>query len=417
MKSTRSKLGIRRTISLSAAGAMVMALLPAGASFAQDAPNQPRSIDNVCADVFDDYTYEFDDVDADNVHEEAILCAAEWGIALGKAQSDDYDISARTRRDQMASFIGRAIEVVIDDEIPIDPDIDQFPDVAAQGDRQVHADYILKLRSIGVVEGRTDGNYYPRSAVRRDAMATFIGRAIAYMVTGDAQGDVPPGVEGDAFPDLGNIDGDHRNMINALAAEDVRVVAGRANGTYGPRAFVRRDQMASFIMRGVSYAVDQFPDGPIFLDAFVAVDWNDADGDTGTVSLLDEWDIEVSDEVASVFVDEDEETGAAFTLGAGDDAFTVQCVGVELGDDGDITVIGEVDEGNLAAYCELDDDGLLLTIVLLDEPDDVVDYPVTVTATTLVDAEGFGFDLDYPYGDNVIDVDEDTETPGPLPAA
>src|SRR5690606_27725672 len=62
---------------------------------------------------------------------------------------------------------------------------DAFPD----DDGSVHEANINRLAAIGVVEGKTDGNYYPGEDVNRAQMASFLIRSLAFL---HAQGDVGP---------------------------------------------------------------------------------------------------------------------------------------------------------------------------------------------------------------------------------
>ncbi|GGI06564.1 S-layer homology domain-containing protein [Egicoccus halophilus] len=74
----------------------------------------------------------------------------------------------------MASYLVRAIEAVIDEELPASDGA--FPD--QQGHHEVNID---KLAAIGVVEGRTDGTYDPSGVVTRAAMGSFLARSLDYL--------------------------------------------------------------------------------------------------------------------------------------------------------------------------------------------------------------------------------------------
>lgn len=52
----------------------------------------------------------------------------------------------------------------------------------------VHRDHIQALAARGIVQGHADGSYRPHEPVRRDAMASFVGRAMDYLA---AQGHWP----------------------------------------------------------------------------------------------------------------------------------------------------------------------------------------------------------------------------------
>jgi SpoIID/LytB domain protein len=87
----------------------------------------------------------------------------------------------------------------------------------------------------GVAEGR----YEPTWPVTRDQMASFIARLV------EAAGYELPDPDDQGFDD---IDGTtHAERINQLAAAGI--VQGTTDTTYEPRTEVRRDQMASFLVR------------------------------------------------------------------------------------------------------------------------------------------------------------------------
>lgn len=243
-QSHHSRGSLRRALSAASAGALLAALMPATVAGAQTA-DEPRDIDFVCQEP---YGAEFDDLAEANAHFEAIVCAADYEIALGHAD-DTYRPSNSVRRDQMASFIVRLIETAGDEEL--DEGDEGFDDVHEDSE---HAENINKLANIDVVEGFEDDTYRPRQSVTRDQMASFIRRAIAYLDNEDARdGSEPPAAGQDHFDDVGTTS-PHHGAINALAEQSV--VVGDGEGSYSPRNDVRRDQMGSFLMRGYDYAAE-----------------------------------------------------------------------------------------------------------------------------------------------------------------
>lgn len=244
MSATHSpRRSLRRALSLASAGALLLALAPAGVAGAQT-PEEPRDIGFVCQEP---YEAEFDDVGEDNTHFEPIVCAADYEIARGHPD-DTYRPSNSVRRDQMASFVVRLIETAGDEEL--EEGDEGFDDVDEDSE---HAANINKLVNIEVVEGFEDGTYRPRETVTRDQMASFIRRAIAYLDNEDARDDSAPPAAAEQFDDIGSAS-PHYDAANALAAQ--RIVVGDGEGTYQPRNDVRRDQMASFLMRGYDYAAE-----------------------------------------------------------------------------------------------------------------------------------------------------------------
>ncbi|MEX1178977.1 MAG: S-layer homology domain-containing protein [Nitriliruptor sp.] len=238
---------VRRPLASLAAGALTLALLPAGVATAQSAGDDgPRAIDRVC----DAPDADFSDI-AGSTHERAIRCLAEARIAEGRTDGT-YGPGGVVTRAQMASFIARFIEDHTGEDLVAD-DEDQFDDVRED---DVHADNIAALAAIGVVAGTSDDEdgrtYEPAGRVSRGQMATFIRRALSYIDDGDAQNASAPPEGEDTF---GDDDGTtHEDNIDAIASQ--RIVVGFDGGDYRPGADVRRDQMAAFVMRAYDYAIE-----------------------------------------------------------------------------------------------------------------------------------------------------------------
>ncbi|HUF32169.1 MAG TPA: S-layer homology domain-containing protein [Acidimicrobiales bacterium] len=99
----------------------------------------------------------------------------------------------------------------------------------------------------GITSGVAPGRYEPGGEVRRDQMASFVARTL------EAVGVALPPPSDQGFSDIrGNA---HEDRINQLAA--IGVVRGTSDTTYSPAATVRRDQMASFIVRSVEHATGE----------------------------------------------------------------------------------------------------------------------------------------------------------------
>ena len=172
-------------------------------------------------------------------HRPNVDCAATMGVIRGFAADNTYRPRIQVRRDQMASFIARSLEAS-GVELP-PPAGERFDDVPAGS---THDDAIHRLAAVGIVQGGAGGesadSYGPALRVRRDQMASFLVRAAEYAtdrsLASDTQafGDVPPG-----NPHFANVNG-------AAAAG---LAQGFGDDTYRPGAVVRRDQMASFIVR------------------------------------------------------------------------------------------------------------------------------------------------------------------------
>lgn len=172
------------------------------------------------------------DVADDNVHERAIDCAVAWGLANGTG-AGSFSPAASVSRGQMASFMARLVTKTAG-SLPAD-ERDAFNDDAGSP----HESNINALAAASIVAGTGVGNYSPGAAVNRGQMASFLVRTYEHR-TGRV---LPAGP--DAFSD------DDRsvheaNIDKAVAAGFAR---GTADGRYAASAFVRRDQMGSFLTR------------------------------------------------------------------------------------------------------------------------------------------------------------------------
>lgn len=176
----------------------------------------------------------------DEAHLPSVDCVFAQGISIGTG-SGTYDPDGMTRRDQMASFLVRALEAAGYD-VPAAGD-QGFTDIAGN----THANNINRLAAIGVTLGRTSTTYAPAQLVRRDQMASFIVRSVEFAYGDD---DFPVGDEPTpAFSDV-NSSNVHRENVDS-GAQVLGLVAGKSDGTFAPSASTRRQQMASFLVRVV----------------------------------------------------------------------------------------------------------------------------------------------------------------------
>lgn len=112
----------------------------------------------------------FTDVPASSVHGTPINCVAWWGVSKGNGGR--YDPLGSVTRAQMASFLAQAIGI---DRLP-DPPTDMFGD----DDGTTHERNINRLAQAGVVSGKAAGRYAPNELVNRAQMATFLVRAVKF---------------------------------------------------------------------------------------------------------------------------------------------------------------------------------------------------------------------------------------------
>lgn len=110
---------------------------------------------------------------AGGVHRDAIRKLASAGIVAG-FPDDTYRPSDQVTRDQMATFLSRAIER----EVGSLPRVrSPFGDIAGSP----HEAAIDRIWYLGITSGNAQGDYAPRSTVRRDQMATFVARTFAFL--------------------------------------------------------------------------------------------------------------------------------------------------------------------------------------------------------------------------------------------
>ncbi|MGI8985059.1 MAG: SBBP repeat-containing protein [Acidimicrobiales bacterium] len=119
------------------------------------------------------------DLEPDNVHFANIQRLAAAGVVLGGPGGSDptcYGPGQQVRRDQMASFLNRAIDEVTG--APLASAANAFTD----DEGNVHEANINGLAAEGIVVGTGGGLYDPAGSVRRDQMASFIARTLDYLV-------------------------------------------------------------------------------------------------------------------------------------------------------------------------------------------------------------------------------------------
>lgn len=171
----------------------------------------------------------FPDVRGDSPHAYNVAAIAEQGVAAGRGDGT-YDPRSGVRRDQMATFLARALDLTLDPNAP-----DRFDDVPRNS---VHRDAINAVAAAGIAQGVAERRYAPAATVTRDQMATFIARGFDL---GER--------EEDRFIDTQN--SVHRTRINAVAAEGI--TTGCTTERFCPRLPVTRDQMASFLARALGF--------------------------------------------------------------------------------------------------------------------------------------------------------------------
>lgn len=182
-----------------------------------------------------------------SVHSHAVDCLAWWGVTEGTGDGR-YSPSRIVTRDQMASFVARWIDSAAQRGVearPLPPaGRHRFSDVEEDS---VHADAINRLAEAGIVEGRSGNRYAPRERVTRAQMASMVRRAHQWTT-----GRRLPAFRDTFVDDNGSV---HEGAIDRLAR--LRAVTGTGGFSYEPGEGVRRDAMASFLMRAADHLVEQ----------------------------------------------------------------------------------------------------------------------------------------------------------------
>ena len=168
----------------------------------------------------------FDDVAITNVHRENVCRLVQLEIT-GGVSATEYAPGRSVTRAQMASFLARSLGLSESSNA-------RFPDVPANN---VHAGNINAIADADITLGRGDGTYDPNGTVTRAEMASFLARAAGL-----------EGITGTTFTD---VDPSNVHTPNIYAVLEAGITTGRTATIYAPGDEVRRDQMASFLIRMV----------------------------------------------------------------------------------------------------------------------------------------------------------------------
>lgn len=193
-----------------------------------------RVFSDSCADAA---PHGFADAPTRSVHGEAIACLRHTGITIGST-ARAFDPGQDLTRAQLASFLARTLDAA---GVGLaTPAGDFFADLVGSP----HREAINRLAAAGIlpVERKDFGG---GQRVDRAETATTTAAALRYA-------GVLPRTAEDHFAD----DAGHRaeRDINDLA--HAGVAAGRSAGEFSPGSLLRRDQLASFLVRGYDLIVD-----------------------------------------------------------------------------------------------------------------------------------------------------------------
>jgi hypothetical protein len=167
----------------------------------------------------------FDDIGT-SIFRKDIIWLAEHGITAGCAAGRYCPVS-NVRRDEMASFIARAVGLTA-----------IAPNAFVDDNGNTHEININRIKAAGITSGCNAAArlYCPAANVKRDEMASFMARALKI-------GTIAPNAFVD---DNGNV---HEVNINRIAAAGVTTGCNVAARLYCPADNVTRGQMAAFLRR------------------------------------------------------------------------------------------------------------------------------------------------------------------------
>jgi hypothetical protein len=177
-------------------------------------------------------THPFTDVSAANVHNASIACAFELDLTEGTSATT-YSPELPVSRAQMATFIANVLEKV-GFALPQNP-----PDAFDDDNGIDHERAINQLAALGIIQGTGGRTYNPTGNVSRGQMARFLVGAYE-AVTGT---DVAP--QTDHFGD----DNGSTFETDINTGFELGLFVGTSPTTYSPSVNVRRDQMATFLVR------------------------------------------------------------------------------------------------------------------------------------------------------------------------
>jgi hypothetical protein len=162
--------------------------------------------------------------DDGNTHEGMIEAIAAAGVTQG-CDDGRYCPSSTVTRGQMATFIARALSLPA-----------ATSDLFTDDNGTTHEASINALAAAGITQGCGSGVFCPNDPVTRAQMASFLSRALNLLEPTK-----------DYFTDDGGTT--HEDAINAMA--ESQITLGCGGTSYCPNTPVPRDQMASFLGRGL----------------------------------------------------------------------------------------------------------------------------------------------------------------------
>ncbi|MDF0726039.1 S-layer homology domain-containing protein [Cytobacillus sp. S13-E01] len=178
----------------------------------------------------------FTDVDGGkNWAETHIEKLASKYIINGKTETS-YDPSADITRGEFAALISRSLGLVATDAAAV-----TFDDVSSNQAINKNGEIAAAVEA-GIIKGREDGKFYPGNKITRADAAIMISRAMTY-VNADLSG-----LNNKKLTDLTDytkVGASSKEAVEAVMQADI--MSGFSNGSFGPEATTKRDQMAKIL--------------------------------------------------------------------------------------------------------------------------------------------------------------------------
>ena len=221
---------IRRPGAALLGSALLLGALPAVAG-AQEVPVSGEICSSDQADRFTD--------DAGSVHEDAINCAAAYGLVSGTSPTT-FGPNLPLSRGQAATVLIGYVEQSIGEVLPQLPD--DIRPIFTDTTGNVHEDNIERAWDNGILEGFDDGTFRPGAQVSRAQFATIAVQATEAIL------DEELGVDG--IEDFDDDDGSVHE-VNIEKAFDNGLLNGAAPGVFNPGTPVTRGQATSIIIGAI----------------------------------------------------------------------------------------------------------------------------------------------------------------------
>jgi hypothetical protein len=317
----RFPLRAKRILTVAAAGALALSMLPAGVASAD-------RHEEVCGNAPDSG---FPDKGA--AHGNAIDCMYYFDVIDGRVDGTFGTFRDITRGATAKVFVNFALTA--DEDLEVGDEDDPFTDKGNVFDEEINAAW-----NLGLVDGVTSTTYEPAEDIVRGQFAKILYEAHVALGT-EFDDDYP-----EAFDDTGDT---YRDEVNALAGEDI--ITGFADGTFRTWEPITRGAAMSLLARSAGLLHDDGnwdggaipPEAPDTNQTFTVTPADEttlatsderdyeasgfgADTDSVVLDLADADNVTVSDGIVTFITDEDD---GDFTADFGDVDATITDVEVD----------------------------------------------------------------------------------------